>query len=699
MSQLASLTREGVKALSQLCVNSVEGLPAHSVQGINKVKNRGVVETIASPYASSYHMRCVVEGCGVEGIESSLSSNNRFCVKLAHPLGVTFCYGIRAIELLSLLNTTAGKATAHHQPLIKVEVLPHRINISVTVMTLARTLIGREKRDVHGVVQDVWTLVCRILGGLPVHSRCNKARRLFLSVSNVFATFQFLAIQFPEESGVLLDLGMMFAADMISEGQSRTRLAMVFLNDLESLLNEGRVGPFVKLLASMSVELRAAVHRARRVWSSDKSDPLSLAREAITRFKGEPRPCNDIVRLAIDVLQGDITSYWKSRTLEQRRKILTSSKFNYTSGSLLMSRQDGGGNGELHLVVGMYRLSQGKESKLRDVFVGWSMPNNKEELAELIRLDAEKRDEILKACEWFMHMFIEKGWPILFTTIFPDREPKGRSFALFPVAAQLLMSLSAAIMIAYFKSKHHEYFTGLHVGTIPNMIKHLGGWAKIIAAGFNLDSADALSATDTMGFGEGRQLTQASTIAAGCGQETINFVTSPMPVAAAKGRTPGPLARLNAPSDVLRKTGGKIKVITPYPTQPAPIELSSERTLRAGVVLPTPVGKEMPRILQALNRNRIVLLQSGTGSGKTVTIAAAFRCTLQQLTLAQISEGKTSMDFMSKKHGCSPAIEYSMNAKDQPRGESSYLATPTFMKALHVKDTERLVVLEMRIGK
>jgi len=333
----------------------------------------------------------------------------------------------------------------------------------------------------------------------------------------------------------------------------------------------------------------------------------------------------------------------------------------------------------MHLIVGLYRLSQGRSSRLNSVFGEISQSPTYEELRACIEVHPDRIREIFDACEWFLDEVVTKGDLLrLFMCIYPEREAKGRTFMLLDYALQLGGSMYSDILRRYLVDTGHasEVFTGFDDGDLMRRASEAIQKSEChpnsgdVGNDIWVLSLDSAAATDPLRHDYAiRVFEPLDRFMPSFARKALRIVFGPTRVSASTRRP-----RLNF--DVLSMEGilgiasakisftSKPDIFDKIPAFiPEAFYENASPLLRRVVIWP-----DRHRIDQALRGNGRILLKSPTGTGKTMLLAEGYPSIIQFPNVAALLRASSSCRALGITHNVWYALCKPGSRRRPPQG-------------------------------
>jgi hypothetical protein len=566
----------------------------------------------------------------------------------------------------------------------------------VTGKTIARSLIGASlgRGDPLSVADYIVSDRFEIpAGGVEGDF---KNRRFYNGVIKVFTALHFLDKRY--RNPLFAKMKIAIVSSMLAEGRSESSVAKIVADSLTCIIHGKANNEFEEIiLSSLSKSERANLWRFRRNMQKDDNNPFENSMKAIQRMCTVREPANE------DLLVMEKTlSLWEERAgqyvqanLDSLRDRHDRANLHRSSATIFYARNAGGGSGEMHLTVALYRLSCGKSSTLCDVFGSVPEQATIDELVGRLESFQPAKQEVITSCSWMIDQLDTHGISFPFLCIYPDREPKSRTFMMLPYCLQLGAYFAAHVVSAYLRSREDskEVFTGFDTGGLLRKIQ------KDIEAGASMFlSLDSAVATDQIPHSVCRRIYGPFYPAfSAYTKKTVEKVFSPTRVHVAKGRPRNFVNVLGFESTLGEKTGLRIRRIE--------LPKDSPKGGRKGTPLfrvwPDGVPKFIrtyalrAEIVKALTDTGRILLMSPTGSGKTILAASLLNAIIQFPSVAALEIFAGSLTDLDIIHNCYYARKKELNNWDvgfnEPR---TILCTSFFVEQLHRQYPRMVVVLD-----
>jgi hypothetical protein len=263
-----------------------------------------------------------------------------------------------------------------------------------------------------------------------------KNMRFFDCIISVFTYFSLASDRYKKKS--LSALGAMLVADMCKQGRSRTALVETYLSSLEILLHGAQraTHEFHHYLLSLDVELRATMWKTQRLFAKDDNNPVANAIIAMKRMTVLTIRTTEQDARAFKILENfqRRAADFVTRNFEKLKNHHDRASLHRSSATTFFTRNQGGGAAEMHLTVGLYRLSKGIPSTLQDVWGHTPENLSMDDLLSIMDAQSEIRKEIQDACLWMLDELEKQKVSFPYLCIYPAREVKARCFMLLPYA-------------------------------------------------------------------------------------------------------------------------------------------------------------------------------------------------------------------------------------------------------------------------
>lgn len=435
----------------------------------------------------------------------------------------------------------------------------------------------------------------------------------------------------------------------------------------------------------------ATVYKIRKMFLKDESNALVGAQQALERFLVPPTPLSSDAGYALDLFAESLLKFCQDASDETKKRWKRGYVDHQGGAGVFTTRATGGRAAEMHLIVGLYRLSLGKTTTLIDVFGTLSTDDDLYTILDQVKAEDDHLAEIQAACYWYIEQ--SRDWPESMYAIFPAREPKMRAFLLRDyarqfVARQILPPLREFLMgQAFCKAA----FIGqwLTAGSDYDPICEQAAKHDLVQV-----FADARAATDNFQFDVSRAI--ISPLADFVPIRAFNACVSLLQPTLLSATTKRPkydvVASLHATGHVFNTSYGTIAALRVVAHSSAPLaftEASRMPRLYPERVPNVRIGRHLLRIVDSLKQHRITLLKAETGSGKTVLFCSLSDPIVQFSSVAALKLMQGSLRYF----GIPCTTFYSLEKEDPVEG-SCILCTASFVPILARKYPSRMVVLD-----
>lgn len=607
-------------------------------------------------------------------------------------------------------------------PIAGIETVDDRLVIRISLPTLGR-LAGGEKSCTHEEK--------RLLGRQVLHedwelSRPSPAQRrnqrFFDGLFYVHSAFMRLVDAYPDFRQYALPLCYTLLQAMLKAGKSRPELVEFYLDALEVMIRgnpQNQIERFILLEIRAILgeqagrEVQIYLYRMRRVFYKDDMDLLQNAKKAVERMCQPPTDISHVeVEDMLQLFRAKQKEWIKSNDAEIRM-MLKKGDIHRASASVAYSRLMGGGSAEMHLIVGLFRLSKGQSSRLSNVFGEFPDHPNLRDLQSCIHFADHEINEIYDAMDWFIDemFFSSKREPLLrpFICIHPERESKARTFQLLDYACQLAGSLYMKPMTAFLVS------TGLCTEAFKGMdTSNLMKTAQEVIRGdphIPVLSIDSSVATDSLSHEAGIAVfDQFDEFMPPFARKALKLIFGPTRCAAATTRPRFCPSVLSLGNSLQTRTGCAISYIDKPEMKYVPVTYipPPNRQRLSESVKKVITFAYLDQIEEKLNQRGRILLKSPTGTGKTVLMAAAWNSIIQFPNVSSLLLFSGSCKSLGINHNIyyslsKPGKTGSLDALDEEVADFrrdelgipyTILTTAFYVISLRERFPEMLVVLD-----
>jgi len=653
-------------------------VPAQKAYRTHTGPERVTNENICEPQPKTYPDRFAAE-CSVEKVETTSPRTTRFQeLHVHHANGVRVFHGKEAFSRLTLFNPALFRHQGNSQErrgVGRYSMSERGLVFSVTLPSLIRTAIGGAKRRM-GKTDQQWSSDL-LKSGVIDTSTQKSAVRNEIFYKSLLQIHGFLQILSKHDDRFWFSLNSLIVNSILQEGKIRSTFVTHFLKSVETI-GRAPTNSMETWFKSQPQTRQVTLYRMRRMFAKEDFNTAKNCREAILRFCEEPTPPNESVTIALKKFKEKFSSWLKSNE-EKVVRTVKATQYHSSSASMLHPRSEGGANADIHLAVCLYRLSLGRNSPITQVF-GEIPP-----IETLLDLEKTRQqfdsEEVWKACEWWID-HIEPNLPIAFFSIFPEREAKARTFALFTGILQFAGRLAKRPLALYMKElpQFLEIFFGLRSQPI---FKAFAGPEETV---LSLDSA---TATDGLSWAVCLEVLEPlKPYLPVWAWKALNLAYGPRKAVAFTHKRPKGLLRRYGerdnltPDSLITETieGRPLKQDIFYPAEPT------------GFLPNVRLAEKFPEILENLNTHHRILVKSATGSGKTVLFAGAFRSIIQFASIGALLTFEKTCKFF--KIPCNVYYSELKQLEGDEKGVFTILTTACFVPRLARNHPKMVVVLD-----
>lgn len=569
-------------------------------------------------------------------------------------------YGMNAFERLSLLTPSAytnsvppsrdvtnGKSPGSgRQGALVAYFIDQSLQIHVSANTLARALNGGMKFKmpisalIPRLIHDQDFVVDPRFQGYLIN------RRYLECFTMAFTTFDIISKSEPDFRQGLKSLGNFLVHAILRAGRCEAPEVVYFKDALEVVIHGTPRDTFEAAVLEYPKPVQAILYRTRRIFYKDDVIPIENCVKAISRMS-EP-----VVESSDDIIARGCLAEFRS---ELRRWLdvhahdlpiwISKCGVHRSSASVLYPRSRGGGSRELHLIVGLYRLSRGISSPLQDVWGRHPSDIGFEALAESLNIVPEHREEILAAAEWWMNEVVcARNLARPFLCIYPEREPKSRTFMLLDWATQQGCKFATDILYRFLGDIPYckEAFRGFRTGSVRSALARNDGEFTL--------SLDSAVSTDPLRHDFALEIYEdILPHLPKFAQTAIRKTFSPMKVGAAIKRPKFTFMDIGLGRSLFQTLGLSVEIVEKevggYPPPKHRVEFYPNDVPTSIVV-----HARMYDIILALREHGRVMVKSPTGTGKTVLAASGFRSIIQFPSIANLELFSASCRHFNIRH-------------------------------------------------
>lgn len=626
-----------------------------SQKGQPRVTNKGGFEETPKEYTSHVAMSIAIEG---------LETRSPVCTEkqylLVHDQKEVHKFtGYNMYRALCLLNPSSFARTPHHIAVANWSMDSNgSLALVTTISTLTRTGSGKSPTTSMRELQRQ----IRLKKIKPVKDNL-RTERFFSCLSTLHCYYYMQGRMYPAIGDFLRSLGFMLIASMLQAGKCKAPAVVDFYTGVTSLIN-GDQNPWKQVFRKLPAEVLVSLIRSRRIVFSDDCESHKIATSAIERWTRPPPVWSDLAVQAQQRICEQIRNWFE--TIDDEK--IASIPLHSSSSTCFFSRSQGGGGTEKHMILGMYRLSEGKPSGLTNI---WGTLPNKLQNEDF--LEPAQTQEILDACSWFIDQISDL--PQYVEVIFPPREPKSRAFVLFSYAVQALAKVPSQILRWFFRDyKESPYMRGLSMDQIQQSMD----LARTLGKG--LLSEDSSISTDSFDFDHSK-LFFADIIPRchpGC-KKALDWVFSSKRVAVGNPTKPDLLAKFTAGAELF--TGLEVEVAIAKPLQIPPGHYNKIK-FSLNAVPDVLMRPHIARLFSIINDNSVTILKAPTGTGKTVSLAAATNAIISCASIVQLKMLSSSLTFFRIPH---VVYYYEDKADLYEMKDKTVLCTSAFVISLSIK--------------
>lgn len=570
--------------------------------------------------------------------------------------------------------------------------LGHTLALYTTGQSMARSYIG----GTFGGGNVMQTADYIVSGNFVVPSKVAgiaKNRRFYHCVIKTFGALRLLQQKF--QNPIFGKLARLLTSNMLQEGRCETKLVKILQDALPCVLFGEPHNALEELILQLSEEERVALWRFRRILQKDDNDPVANAEAAMQRM------CEPVVdteedrstaRQVLDLWEEHAGRYVAGH-LEELKNKHDRTALHRASATLWHPRKTGGGSAEMHLIVAMYRLSKGEATPLSDVWGEIPEDVDIEELTRDLTTHEARRKEVLEACEWFLIEAERRGVSYPFLCIYPEREPKSRTFLLLHYALQQAGMQAASVVSDYlrFRTDTREVYTGFDTASLLARVRR-----DIDAGAEMVLSLDSKVSTDPLRHDYCLRVYRPFYPAfSSFTKRGLEMIFAPMKVHIATGRPPSIVGRMAWQNCI----GENIGLRLTFTDVPRPEEkLNGNKVFvkrKSGVPSFLRTYAMYDEIANALKLHGRVILKSPTGSGKSVLAASGFNSIIQFPSTAALEIFSESLKALGIPHNIWYSRKKELQQMCALTGEPrSILCTAFYVPQLSEQYPNMVVVLD-----
>lgn len=680
ISELATaMQNSGQGDVPKVCVptrpqNSSEGAPRHN-------PSQGVVRSISALWRSEGNTPKRIPASALTELHILLGDR------------VHVFQGEPAFRRLSILPPSACSLDieARAESAIAEASVGADLVIRVSAQTLARTLAGACGFPVTSALSMANQILHERWRPPPTFAGRLKNERFWNCLMRIHVYFRMAGRAY--SNNLYRHIGQKLVLSMLRGSRCQTETVKTWIESLFCIISGQARNELEERILSLPEEERATLWRSRRLINKDDSDPLENCRNAIGEMSApvilqdqQEQAARHALRLWVEAAEVYVNTNL-SELLERRK----TTSMHRASATVFASRSDGGGGAELHLMVGLYRLSQGKKSRLADVFGNAAETLSIETILSLTEQNPAYREEIEAAGLWFVKELDKKGMSYPFICIYPERETKGRTFMLLTYAEQQGGYNAAHLVSGFLRSRTdtREVYAGFNTrGWLGRMDEDIRGMVDALILW--LDSRVATNPLPHPYCLEiyrpfGPVLTEFD-------KEMISRTFSPRRVHAATDRGVNVLKKLAYQEFILENLNCEL-LFTEKKKEHHHTALS-RFAVRPQDAPPVRTLGKLGEITSMLETHRRIILNAPTGSGKTVLMAYAFNSIIQFPTIAALLIFEKGMLDNGRRVNVYYSAEKRIDLFDEVGEPTTILCTAYFVRKLAHQYPTMVVVLD-----
>lgn len=600
-------------------------------------------------------------------------------------------HGTEASEVMALISTNScGNLEGRNQTMewsTHEQSLVFRISLPTLVrQAVGGSTFGKDEQEWEDAVRDGTVKQVVNRRKFPLAFRNQR------SWSGLFALHAFSAhmLRANPEYERLRCITRAVVTSVIAYGHWENPIAVGWKQAIDGIMNLEALSVSRNLRLQCKEGELACVYKLRKLFLKDNVDVAQGAKSALERFTMPPAPPDAFASLSVTLFQRTFLRFLQGASDDTRARWKRGFVDHQGGAGVYATRSDGGRAAEAHLIVALHRLSKGQNSPLTGVFGDMHTGDLSGLLAQVEKQETHL-DEILDACVWFLD--VTHKWPRCMYAIFPEREPKMRTFLLLDYAEQFV----GRVVIQPLREMLRETpfcMAAFNGQKNPGTSFDAAAIAAAIAGDWQL-FADASCATDGFDYEISTAVIEplrefVPKAAFDCCVRAL----SPRLMSFTSSRPAlGTIATFRATRELLFAPDGSPLV----QLSPALRDMSERAFLSefsAPALWPARVPEvrlkaHLQTICVAMTKHRVILVKSETGSGKTLLFSTLTNCIVQLPSIAALMLLKESL----RHFGHEACVYYSLQ-QDEIRDWIPILTTSSYVPILAKKHPHRVVVLD-----